>query len=508
MQKSSKYLLIDRGGVLEGIPKANAKKIEENDIVFLYGDSKTEYVLKNGLLIAQNLNTLIKTFGYEIIVYAKSQVDNMLGLLRSLKQACEQRGTPWPRVYAAAVRDDKKFGGVTPENPVVNKNSEHDILIIGYSTERPGKSCVRAAISQSLGISKEHRKDNFVLDDGPSIIKAAAQEGWTAYEINDMHAKSTLHGVIDEILRAVAASQKKGPNFDKFLTDIVKSADLFKPTDKPRSETQDTESFSAGIFINTKTQTEWIGTCSVFDDLEHSDAEACKQRIAADIYRCYGVTVPQVEMSLQKMINTGVPDEEKEPYYHVMCEIIPQVVSYNKGCGSKLNIQCPNKGGELILEDGKSVKERELGKILAVALFINDVNVIGIDGNNIGFRIEEAKDGTKYANTVKLGPFELLDESYEEMKEQRIQVAKVFDYEKYLEYAHLPRHTQEEFLQTLITIKETPEAVIQKFFDREGTEIYTSFVDIPDLASALIKRRAMIMKLFEKEINGMLNKGK
>ena len=65
----------------------------------------------------------------------------------------------------------------------------------------------------------------------------------------------------------------------------------------------------------------------------------------------------------------------------------------------------PNPNGTIHLSDGTVLPEQGLGTILAVAVFINDADVIG-NGNNIGYLILTRENGDRYAQSTKIDPGE------------------------------------------------------------------------------------------------------
>lgn len=527
MEKSVRYLFIDHGGVLDGATVPSSTEIGANDLLLNMISPTLNCVLRNGVLIFKNLNTLIKEHNYRLCFHSKTNERKQMQLLNLLKNACKTKSVEFPPITVTAVRDDREFKNVQSTDPKIKKSWEFDIQIAGYDIEVPGKACVRNALSALLKIPQNERKNHFVIDDGEDIIITAQEEGWSTYLICDSKTGATLHNVIVDILNnARGGSPSKISNEETKTSgyygpkpviekvdyhrwqdpiDCDEKAKLFKPIDKARSQIQVPGWFSIGIFKNMDTLTEWIGKCNVIDDIELSKAEACKQKIAADIYGCYGATFGRpVEISVQKLINTGIPQQERNEQCHIMSEVVDGVKSYRTGCGKNLKKSMEKIGGEIILDNGDRIKEKGLGKILALGLFINDSNVIGADWRNIGFRIEREGNGSQYARSYKINNFDAFKMDDDELEGQSIKIAMAGM--KEVLFKNLHPETKREFLITLIQIKEAEKEDIKEFFQREGAEIYTAIEDVADsLPNWLMERREKILELYQSEINQLLN---
>ena len=90
------------------------------------------------------------------------------------------------------------------------------------------------------------------------------------------------------------------------------------------------------------------------------------------------------------MTNT-IPKYASIEVVHTMSELIPGFKTYQDFCGKKKFTPAdPNPNQQIKSVDEKEVlSERGLGQILAVAVLINDVDVIGGSGGNIGFQVIE-----------------------------------------------------------------------------------------------------------------------
>ena len=225
-------------------------------------------------------------------------------------------------------------------------------------------------------------------------------------------------------------------------------------------------------------------------------ALACKERIANDIYSFYGAFTPRIELSKQKMTNTGFPKYENAELVHTMVELIPGFKTYKDFCGQRFTPSCPNPNRQLVSADGKEVlPERGLGQILAVAVLINDIDVIGGTGGNIGFQTMVDTDGSKYARTIKIDPGEAFNKDESLGSERAIRVATSGISERLrLHYDTLPIETQHEFLITMDKILDTTRAAFEGFFLRPGAHHFITLFNwnVEDLANFLVKRQAKL----------------
>ena len=131
----------------------------------------------------------------------------------------------------------------------------------------------------------------------------------------------------------------------------------------------------------------------------------------------------------------------------------------------------PNLNGTIHLPDGKIIPEQGLGAILAVAAFINDVDVIG-NGNNIGYQIMSKEDGQVYAKTVKIDPgeaFNVMQDIVPPARHIRIALQAL---PNTLAFDTLPEQTRNEFMLTLHAILDSNEQEIARFFNRRGGEYF------------------------------------
>ena len=201
-------------------------------------------------------------------------------------------------------------------------------------------------------------------------------------------------------------------------------------------------------------------------------ALALKERIAADIYAFYGVQVPKIDLSLQKMTNVidfeGVEGKES---VHVMSELLDDFTTYKEAFGEGFKL---SRKMEIVLPNGERIPERGLGKILAVATLINDIDVIGRSGSNIGYQIKSYSHEGKYAQTIKIDPGEAFAIN-EVSGKTKIRVAFTgTPADTEIDFDELPAGAKKEFLTTLYQISKTSEAIFRGFFAQEGAHDFVT----------------------------------
>jgi hypothetical protein len=186
-----KYLMLDQGGVLDG---TITNQVNDNDLLLNKIDGIGFQVLQHGVEIVKQLNELVNNHNYQIVLHSKNLEIGQLELLQKLNIACNAKGIVFPRVTAMVVRSSE-YRGITANAPLLIKNRPHGILMACYEQELDGKACVRLALSRLLNISAAARAQHIVLDDGPSVILAANQEGWQAYEIGNIDLLTTINAI-------------------------------------------------------------------------------------------------------------------------------------------------------------------------------------------------------------------------------------------------------------------------------------------------------------------------
>jgi WD40 repeat protein len=270
-------------------------------------------------------------------------------------------------------------------------------------------------------------------------------------------------------------------------------------------------SFSMGIFRDAQ-GAEWVGKtgCTYsFDPSEvrvneaRTAASACKEKIARDIYAFYGANVPEIALSRQQLSQPQFPCDTDEYAIHVMSRWMADFSTYEKGCRGSF-FQADEEHHVLVLADGRRVRERGLGHVLAVASFINDVDVMGGAGGNIGFQIVPDTDGAVYAKTIKIDSGEAFNTDVVLAQDRRVlRIATVGDTAQIeVSFEDLPPQTQREFLRTLHDIKNTAPAMLMGFFTRRGGHpfILSFGRTVEELTAQLSQRRTQLLALYAEDL--------
>ena len=272
---------------------------------------------------------------------------------------------------------------------------------------------------------------------------------------------------------------------------IVRRDNDFRNTGKKRLGGS---SWSSGVFVEESTNKEWLGKSDQSPEL--AEDTACKEKIASDIYAFYGASTPKIELSKQLMTNTPpVPGHNNVQSVHTMSELIEEFETYRSFCGKKFKPTVPNLHRRLTSEDESEVfPERGLGQILAVAALVNDIDVIGGSGANIGFQTVEGEEGKKYAKTIKIDPGEAFStyDKPEERKRRTRRVATMGD--NMLHFDNLPLETQQEFLVTVHKILRTTRPTFRGFFSRSGAHKFVTHFDltVDFLTDFLVERQTRL----------------
>ncbi|MCK4934525.1 MAG: sel1 repeat family protein, partial [Simkaniaceae bacterium] len=226
-------------------------------------------------------------------------------------------------------------------------------------------------------------------------------------------------------------------------------------------------SYSSAIFIEQATGRRWIGKAELRRTEEETEGIACKEIVASDIYAYYGANVPKTCLSRQELANTGLEEDTGRMAIHIMSELFENYHDYKDQ--RDFNGAFPNPLGNICREDGTLVREQGLGRILAIAHFINDFDVIAA-GGNIGYQLLDGPEDS-YAKSVKIDPGNAFFQSdppivvpdrHLHIGLQAVPNQIVFD--------TLPPHTKEEFILTLQAIVSSSELELARFFHRPGGE--------------------------------------
>lgn len=537
MTEIQSYLLLDFNDILEGVMTHHEPK-NDNDLLIKKVGGEFYHIIRDGARIVKTLNKLVSEYNFKILHHASSNEADQLKSIETLKSTCSLKGIEFPQIFAMAVCDEKKHKGAEPADPIIIKDRPHGIWIAAYAKGKSGKSSARTALSKLLGISDQSKKSSYVLDNELLVVLKAKSEGWSAIQIGG--DDSTLSEAVQKIYRTLSfgplpllkpevnnEEESKSPmkDFDSSFvgsksnaitrqspvweTEIVfRAEEQFDNTGRPRIGGS---AWSSGVFKEYSTGKLWLGKSDSFV-LNVSEALACKEKVAIDFYSYFGVRTPRVELSLQRGTNTGLAEYEKDVSVHIMSELIPDLKTIGSAHDQLLNpfrANFPNPNREITvkIEDGtkRNVPERGLGHILAVARLINDIDVIGASGGNVGYLIEKDIEGKEYARSLKIDPGEafsqLEDEKMSEKRTIRV-AAGGYAHNTILDFDKLPKGTQEEFLMTLHRIAGTDRDTFRKLLDRKGANSYIRFMKLTTekLLAQILERKSEMIAEYEKDL--------
>ena len=548
--KPRKYFIIDPQHVLAGEVMTHAS--HPDDIVLTEIDTGIRIVLKQGLQIIRYLKNLTEEHDFELAFNSRLTEVEQFELLNCLDQACRNQGLiEFPKVTAMTVKDTRVFKNVDIKTSVIIKNRDHGIWITGYDLDSYGDDCADErlnALSELLEIKELERQKSIVISNKSSIAKINEKKGWRTYSSSSLSIKDILKEVLESlesqenqekrkivldpdtlgtasrkfnsnesegILSSLEkeenikdARNEKGNSLPVWQRPIVRRDHNFRNTGKKRPAGS---SVSSGIFEEIPTQKEWLGKADIhLDKKERAEAFACKERIASDIYAYYGANTPRIELSKQRVTN-AIPELENIELVHTMSELIPGFKTYQDFCGKQFIPTAPNPKQQIKSADGSEIfPERGLGQILAVAVLINDIDVIGGSGGNIGFRVLEDADGSKYAKTIKIDPGEAFytERNLSSEKERAIRVRTSGEKERlWLHYDNLPLGTKQEFLMTVHKILRTTQATFRGFFARPGAHHFTAYFNstVGDLTNFLVERQGKLKTEYGSDIELLIS---
>jgi len=227
---------------------------------------------------------------------------------------------------------------------------------------------------------------------------------------------------------------------------------------------------SMGQFVDRATGEHWLGKSDIGQRINNSLYAACWERIANDIYAYYGVTVARLRISKQRIemdqANRKALFPGRTHAYYLFSRWFDRFSPYN---------YLPRFAARVteafhIQVDGRALPERGLGQILAISDWINDIDVIGGSGGNVGYQLRMDADGRLYAHSCKIDPgyaFFRFENNVTRKVTSRLQLATQAE-GRYVQLDDLPSQTQQEYFATLRLIANTPDASIHRFFYREG----------------------------------------
>ena len=287
---------------------------------------------------------------------------------------------------------------------------------------------------------------------------------------------------------------------------------------------------SPGIqfFREISTQALWVGKLPVFPNPYNPGLVSIYlEIIAAKIYAYYGVRIPYLAIGnnfsmddassqclsllspwLDRFITYFLPiDEAPSQRPYLLSRWLDRFITYGK-----LNNPCvikthTNASQFTLIIKNQIIPERGLGKILAIAQWIKDNDVMGGSGGNIGYEFQVDKQGELYAHSCKIDTGEAFF-NFAENSPINVELIIIDRHrpENNLLLSQLPASTQQEFLATLRQITNTPDSIIEQFFapykylfeaDEHAQSLQDTIGSIDNAIQQLISRREKLRMQYQ-----------
>lgn len=242
---------------------------------------------------------------------------------------------------------------------------------------------------------------------------------------------------------------------------------------------------SCGLF--EKNGKKYRGKSDVLLDPLHTLRNALSEMCSNDIYALYGCRAQSMCISEQKWLPGSEVFAEQANMppsgIHLMCEWIDNLQMFDESWLSSL--QSPESPLTVVTADVRQLVVSGLGRVLAVALFLNDIDCLGGRLKNIGYILPTDESGPQVAHVVKIDPgfafhlcdrhpstpshehIKLLSDSYKSIARAEIKYATALPP---LHFYSLPSSVRVEFLETLSLILTTDRGTMRSWFARPGFE--------------------------------------
>ncbi|GEM_PF-3749528 len=261
---------------------------------------------------------------------------------------------------------------------------------------------------------------------------------------------------------------------------------------------------SSSTFRERATGKVWIGKSqgqprpdTMELDQEMNESLACREKIASDIYRFYGVAVPYTVLSPQEMTNTPLGLFAGQEAIHIMSRKEEGYHDYKTQFRfSRFEASLDPTNGPAVCHDNRctiegcvGIREGEdcvvyeaegAGKAAAVATWVHDVDYIGGSATNAGYRIVR-HGGQVVAKFIVVDPGESFsdpaDRPYPAPRYIRFASQGMVDTHHTIPFERLcpaGSRARGEFLMTLHSIIDTDEPTIARFFMRRGAEFFVT----------------------------------
>ena len=220
--------------------------------------------------------------------------------------------------------------------------------------------------------------------------------------------------------------------------------------------------------------TEWIGKVSMQSLYNNDSFQEYKEYLASIIYKFFGVTVPKTVLAEQVLDERYQNQDMRhitrnldKAWLHVISNVIPGfelvgpnfVKQYKRAARQNKNRPfCVNEGTTPLIG---------FGKLMAVAILIDDYDFIGNAGKNLGYI---PKENGKYFEIVKIDPGEALTPEEDLIHAPLVhnplgkKGAVLGTFGDRIDYEELNEFDQKEFVQTLFTILKVTASTMEKIF--------------------------------------------
>ena len=455
--------------------------------------------MKHYKKVTDKLRTLVDKYNCSLVLISQKNKAHIDEWITFFKEQCKE--VEFPTFVVMTVKEKTRYKGASYEAPFL-ETTEHGCQIGGYADgDDSGKDgSYRKAAQRILNVPDVARKFHFFVTNKEDDSITAKSEGFDSYYVG---TRLAFEDVLDKIETKLSGQQIEF--YDEQLVELLREPISPEKWQKEisldnnftflRGAKIESEYFHSGIFIQQEKGAEWLGESDA-NDTEIEWKIACKRKIAADFYECFGANVVKIKLSKQKLVKDVDLNEKKKESFYVMSEILPTLTTYRDGLGSKYDPKNLIPEGKIILKNGRSLDERGLGHILAVAIFINDKEPFGKKGNGIGF-LEEDEEG--YSKTIKLAPSGMFSEI--ELEKRVIRVGK-----EVIQFDSLEAKTRLEFLVSLKKIIDADNAAIEKILNQKGVETYCPSwkAEAEQLAKGLLSRKEKLKSIYEYDLKKIM----
>mgnify|MGYP000911157574 CR=1 FL=1 len=191
----NKHLIIN-SAVLN--PISTARVSVKDDLVLRQVEEGVFSVLKDGKQSIEYLGKLTSHHGYSIVLYSSCKQHQINMILAELDEVCMREGLKgFPKISLLVVKDREFYPQVKASELKVAENCSQERRVAGYSLQSQEESEILTGISKLINLSKSAQSSCIVLDNRPSFIKKARQEGWNVCDAGLISLKKVSMNLSD-----------------------------------------------------------------------------------------------------------------------------------------------------------------------------------------------------------------------------------------------------------------------------------------------------------------------